>query len=275
MGIKIHEYANEAFQINDEDFYDVDYWNGASYESRKISGSTLKSELSGGGGVQSVTGGTVNTIVEVNNTDPLNPIIQINGVKYANVLFVDNTNPSPTPNVNRFDQPYGDTGSAMVSALSLTPTSTNRTLIYVRRGEYTGNIILQNFTDWYCELGVVFVNTGIDDNIQTVDSRFLGKASFTGFGFNNGIFRVRGVSTKAVFEFDEINATRLAFETGNGASAVISGRKVYSESIVVAAGSTFRGSGNVTLNITEEFKSVHQTILFKNLTGKVIATSNR
>lgn len=50
MGIKIHEYANEAFQINDEDFYDVDYWNGASYESRKISGATLKAELSGGSG---------------------------------------------------------------------------------------------------------------------------------------------------------------------------------------------------------------------------------
>jgi hypothetical protein len=50
MGIKIHEYANEAFQINDEDFYDVDYWNGASYETRKISGATLKAELSGGGG---------------------------------------------------------------------------------------------------------------------------------------------------------------------------------------------------------------------------------
>jgi len=46
MGLKIHEYANEAFQINDEDFYDVDFWNGASYESRKISGLTIKSILS-------------------------------------------------------------------------------------------------------------------------------------------------------------------------------------------------------------------------------------
>jgi hypothetical protein len=158
----------------------------------------------------------------------------------------------------------------MVGALGLTPTSTNRTLIYVRRGQYGGNIILQNYTDWYCEPGVVFVNTGVDDNIQSVDSRFLGKANFTGFGFNNGIFRVRGPLTKAVFEFDDINATRLAFETGNGASAIISGRKVYSESIVVACGATFRGSGNVTLNITEEFKAVHQTILFKSLSGKVI-----
>ena len=48
MGLKIHEYPLEAFQINDEDFYDVDYWNGSTFESRKISGLTLKAELSGG-----------------------------------------------------------------------------------------------------------------------------------------------------------------------------------------------------------------------------------
>lgn len=48
MGLKIHEYPIEAFQINDEDYYDVDYWNGASFESRKISGATLKAELTGG-----------------------------------------------------------------------------------------------------------------------------------------------------------------------------------------------------------------------------------
>jgi hypothetical protein len=222
------------------------------------------------GGVESVTGGTANTIVQVNNADPLNPIIQINGVKYANVLFVDNTNPSPTPNVNRFDQPYSDVGSAMVSALGLTPTSINRTLIYVRRGQYGGNIILQNYTDWYCEPGVVFVNTGVYDNIQTVESRFLGKASFTGSGFSNWILRLQGPSTKAVFEFDEINCLRGAFITENGASVVINGRKVYSESIATACGSTFRGSGNIILNITEEFKAVHQTILFKFFSGKVV-----
>jgi hypothetical protein len=222
------------------------------------------------GGVQSVTGGTANSIVQVNNTDPSNPIIQINGVKYSNVLFVDAINPSGTPAPNRFDLPF-DIGGALVTANTLTPTATNRTLVYVRRGEYSNvAIVLKNYTDWYCEAGVVFVNTVVYDNVQTVDSRFLGKASFTGTGFNNWILRLQGASTKAVFEFDEINCTRGAFETGNGASAVISGRKVYSESTVVAAGSTFRGSGNVTLNISEEFKAVHQTILFKSLSGKVV-----
>ncbi len=39
----INQYANEALVINDEDFYDVDFWNGVAYETRKISGLTLKS----------------------------------------------------------------------------------------------------------------------------------------------------------------------------------------------------------------------------------------
>ncbi len=43
--MNIHNYTLEAFQINDEDFYDVDYWNGVAYESRKISGLTLKTLL--------------------------------------------------------------------------------------------------------------------------------------------------------------------------------------------------------------------------------------
>ena len=147
MGLKIHEYSNEAFQINDEDFYDVDYWNGVDYESRKISGATLKAELSGGGGVQSVSGGNVYNIVEVNNVDPINPVIQINGVKYSNVLFVDEINTSPTPNLNRFDQPF-DIFGALVTANALTPTATNRTLVYVRRGEYNNAaIVLKNYTD--------------------------------------------------------------------------------------------------------------------------------
>ena len=41
----INQYPLTATQINDEDFYDVDYWNGVAYESRKISGLTLKTIL--------------------------------------------------------------------------------------------------------------------------------------------------------------------------------------------------------------------------------------
>ena len=44
--MEINQYPNEAFVINDEDFYDVDYWTGTAFESRKISGLTLKTILS-------------------------------------------------------------------------------------------------------------------------------------------------------------------------------------------------------------------------------------
>jgi hypothetical protein len=44
----IHNYPLTATVINDEDYYDVDFWNGVSYESRKISGATLKALLGGG-----------------------------------------------------------------------------------------------------------------------------------------------------------------------------------------------------------------------------------
>lgn len=45
--MQINQYSNEAFTINDEDFYDVDYWTGSNYQSRKISGLTLKTILGG------------------------------------------------------------------------------------------------------------------------------------------------------------------------------------------------------------------------------------
>jgi hypothetical protein len=54
--MQINQYANEAFQINDEDYYDVDYWTGSAFQSRKISGATLKAELTG-------------SVVNIYNTD--------------------------------------------------------------------------------------------------------------------------------------------------------------------------------------------------------------
>lgn len=43
MGLKIHEYALERLTLGDDDFVDIDYFNGASYESAKIKGQVFKS----------------------------------------------------------------------------------------------------------------------------------------------------------------------------------------------------------------------------------------
>jgi len=48
MGIQINQYPLQATDVNNEDFYDVDQWNGSDYESKKISGATLKNIITGG-----------------------------------------------------------------------------------------------------------------------------------------------------------------------------------------------------------------------------------
>ena len=42
---KIHEYPIERFVYGDDDYYDVDFWDGAVYQTAKIKGSTIKNAM--------------------------------------------------------------------------------------------------------------------------------------------------------------------------------------------------------------------------------------
>ena len=46
--IKIHEYPLERLSFGDDDYYDVDYWDGTQYQSAKIKGSAI---IANGGNV--------------------------------------------------------------------------------------------------------------------------------------------------------------------------------------------------------------------------------
>lgn len=48
MGQKIHEYLLERFTFGDDDYYDIDYWDGATYQTAKIKGSTIKAGIQSG-----------------------------------------------------------------------------------------------------------------------------------------------------------------------------------------------------------------------------------
>ena len=256
------------------------------------------------GGVQSVnTPLFPNPVLTVDNTDPQNPVINFVGVytdgttvtgtgtfadplvaagggavNYANVFFVDSTNGNnATAAQNDFTKPYSDTNPAMNAAALLSPTATNRTLIYVRRGNYGSFINLQDNTDWYCEPGVVFTNVAVLDNAISLNAKFMGKAVFTGYGFQTGglIFRANGATSKVYFEFDEISTTGGAIEINSGASATIVGRKIFSETFNKGFGITVRGSGSVTINITEEIAAWHDVISFTAFSGKLYVTCPR
>lgn len=41
----IHNYAVESFTFADDDYYDIDFFNGSGYETRKIKGSTIKAGI--------------------------------------------------------------------------------------------------------------------------------------------------------------------------------------------------------------------------------------
>ena len=45
---KIHEYPLERFVYGDDDYYDIDYWDGTNYQTAKILGSTIKAAILSG-----------------------------------------------------------------------------------------------------------------------------------------------------------------------------------------------------------------------------------
>lgn len=218
---------------------------------------------------------------------PGNPLVAAGGggaVNYANVLFVDSTNGDDgTALQNDFTKPYASPAIAMIAATSLTPTYYDRTLIYIRRGTYINQyLVLQDYTDYYCEPGVVFVNSCVYDNSTTVNANFFGKATFSDFPGIGIVFRANGANSKIYFECDEINSTAGIIETGNSASATIVARKMYATTNTKGFGITVRGSGTVVINVSESISAWHQTILFKSFSGKctvncpklVMATGN-
>ena len=81
MGAKINEYPNEITSIGALDYFDTDAWNGSNYQTAKLSGANLKSQVENWATksfgsffdttTQNVTSGTI-TAMQVNNSDTFN-----------------------------------------------------------------------------------------------------------------------------------------------------------------------------------------------------------
>ena len=65
MGQQINQYTIDRTTFGDDDYYDIDYWDGATYQTAKIKGSVIKSAM-GSGGLYSQTtqSATINTTGE-------------------------------------------------------------------------------------------------------------------------------------------------------------------------------------------------------------------
>ena len=48
MGQQINQYTIDRATFGDDDYYDIDYWDGATYQTAKIKGSVIKAGIQAG-----------------------------------------------------------------------------------------------------------------------------------------------------------------------------------------------------------------------------------
>ena len=79
----IHNYPIESLTFNDDDFYDIDFFNGSGYETRKIKGSTIKAGIQASLGTIYDSDGTLtsNRVLDGNSNTfrlSLNDLLSLN-----------------------------------------------------------------------------------------------------------------------------------------------------------------------------------------------------
>ena len=91
----INQYPNESLTFNDEDFYDIDFWNGTSFETKKILGSTIKSGILGAIVFENIY--TQDGVLATDRTVAGNAhLFSMRAVEYFDFLGGVITNPIPT-----------------------------------------------------------------------------------------------------------------------------------------------------------------------------------
>ena len=212
------------------------------------------------------------------NGDQFNISIPGGSVNYGNVYFVDKDNGNDATGViNDFTKPFATVVAAYNAAYSTSPTSTNRALIYVRKGTYTDeNLNIFNYIDIYSDYGVVYTgNSRFRDFGTSADTKILGYAKFNVTSSSFQIVTITGAATVVSFECDEIIALGGMFEVQNGASLYFKARKVDADASGFYNSGYCRGSGTIVVEISEEYKSFAQHFKFVQFSGKMYATCPR
>jgi hypothetical protein len=279
-------------------------------------------------GVQSVTDNG-NGVVNVDNTDPLNPVMQFGGVnvdavtitgngkpftplvaayqapavdgvtitgdgtlgnplvaagggtvKYANVIFVDSTNGNDgTGAVNDFTKPMFTINAALSLASTLSPSFTNRALIYLRKGYYGVNnqfspTTFVDYADFYSEPGVViqggYGRISDQSSPAPVNVNFMGYADL----YECDIF-ITKASTINIEVNSIINtcAAFLVIPASGTANFTLTANKISAQGLGANYGTTIRNSSNVTVNIKEQYSSPYSLFDIRNHGGRIVVNA--
>ena len=191
-------------------------------------------------------------------------------VDYSNVAWVDAVNGSDsTGTIGDFTKPFATVVQAHNAANSFGFTSTNRGLVYVRRGVYTGTVNLGTYIDTYCEPGVVFTSGGFVDLIATGSVGIYGFAKFV----NQSAALVVNYSSTIYMEFDEADQGNTS-SVGSLGVLEIKPNSAYSANVTVkcrkiksyctnAYAITVRGKSNVNLTVEESIEGTYDPIYLR------------
>lgn len=220
----------------------------------------------GGGGAINVDGVTIQGDGTLGN-----PLLATS-TYYSNVIFVDEINGNDgTGAVNDFKKPMSSIVNALSLASSLFPTSSNKALVYVRRGYYAVDYptTLVDYVDFYFEPGAIISYGRFSDQSApaAVNVNFMGYADleYVDFLFNKAStvnIEVNNVNTPA--------AALLVLPSSGTANITYTANKVTTDTSGTAYGITVRNSSNVTVNIRHEFRSSHSNFYVRSHSGKFV-----
>ena len=197
-------------------------------------------------------------------------------ISYNRILVVDPVYGNDgTAIPNRFDKPYSTVYQALLVSSTLTKSSTNRVLIYVRAGEhYSQYMYLKDNVDIYCEPGVVFMyGTRITDVFEPgpVNSRFLGHAKFDNLTYTNAALIGIEKASNVIIEFDSIVFLSTILFCGNVSASgttsnvILKGNRIESTQTLGAAWAiSCRNNTNVRIILSDYIKACHNILYFRS-----------
>ena len=249
-------------------------------------------------GVQSVTG------LNTDNTDPLNPVVEVSvdgvtitgdgtpgnplvasggAVNYSNVIWVDSFNGDDfTGAVNDFTKPMFSINGALTLAGSSLHSFSDRALIYIRRGSYAVSTqasptTLINYVDFYSEPGV-FISGGYG-RISDVSAPGPVVVNFFGYAdlVNCDFYITKGSTINIqVNSITTDGAVLLAIPGVSPrvtANITLEANSIYSQGLGTNYGITIRNDTNLTVSIKEKYSCTYSLFDVRSHTGRIVVNA--
>ena len=244
-GIKINQYPLERLTFGDDDYYDIDYWNGTAFETAKIKGSVIKLAIQAGIVSNNLFTADLNLLNNRNH--------QLNNKDFK--LTYNSTTIGRNGNFK-----FSDSGFAVFCNKTLTPTDFTNYLLDVDglTCQVAGTSLVSG-TTFYVQNGKIFVVNGNNsfsfDAINKLtkiegtngDITIGDPTNNTNTFYNDISTNLYGIILKGFGETSETDATGANYATLVGTSLV---PKKYVDDAIASTPASNISNSDLTFNAT-------------------------